>query len=76
MNGYEACAAIRKNQAGGSRPAIIAVTGWGQREDLRRSQEAGFDAHLVKPVDIAAIAAAVEDCLSEKDLQVSVPKRA
>jgi CheY-like chemotaxis protein len=31
--------------------ALIAVTGWGQEEDRRRSQEAGFDYHLVKPVD-------------------------
>jgi CheY-like chemotaxis protein len=30
---------------------LIALTGWGQDEDRRRSQEAGFDAHLVKPVD-------------------------
>ncbi len=30
---------------------LIAVTGWGQDEDRRESQEAGFDGHLVKPVD-------------------------
>jgi CheY-like chemotaxis protein len=30
---------------------LIALTGWGQDEDRRRSQEAGFDGHLVKPVD-------------------------
>jgi CheY-like chemotaxis protein len=30
---------------------LIALTGWGQDEDRRRSQEAGFDSHLVKPVD-------------------------
>ena len=30
---------------------IVAVTGWGQDEDRRRSREAGFDFHLVKPVD-------------------------
>ena len=30
---------------------MIALTGWGQDEDRRRSQEAGFDRHLVKPVD-------------------------
>jgi CheY-like chemotaxis protein len=31
--------------------ALVALTGWGQDEDRRRSEEAGFDAHLVKPVD-------------------------
>jgi CheY-like chemotaxis protein len=30
---------------------ILAMTGWGQQEDRRRSREAGFDAHLVKPVE-------------------------
>jgi CheY-like chemotaxis protein len=30
---------------------IVALTGWGQEEDRRRSQEAGFDHHMVKPVD-------------------------
>jgi CheY-like chemotaxis protein len=34
---------------------LIAMTGWGQEEDRRRSHEAGFDHHLVKPVDPAAL---------------------
>jgi hypothetical protein len=34
---------------------LVAVTGWGQPEDLRRSAEAGFDHHLVKPPDLDAI---------------------
>jgi len=36
-------------------PTLVALTGWGQEEDRRRSEEAGFDAHLVKPVDFAAL---------------------
>ena len=36
-------------------PVLIALTGWGQDEDRRRSQEAGFDAHLVKPVDVVVL---------------------
>ena len=32
---------------------LIALTGWGQEEDRRRSKEAGFDYHLTKPVDFA-----------------------
>jgi CheY-like chemotaxis protein len=34
---------------------LVAVTGWGQDEDRRRSQQAGFDHHLVKPVDPASL---------------------
>jgi CheY-like chemotaxis protein len=56
MNGLEACHAIR-SQAGGEAIQIAALTGWGQVEDQRRSREAGFDAHLVKPVERAALAA-------------------
>ena len=56
MNGYEACRAIRK-RTGGEGIVIAALTGWGQEEDHRRSREAGFDAHLVKPVEREALAA-------------------
>ncbi|HEY9844840.1 MAG TPA: response regulator, partial [Candidatus Caenarcaniphilales bacterium] len=34
---------------------LVALTGWGQDEDKRRSQEAGFDHHLVKPVNLTAL---------------------
>jgi len=34
---------------------LVAVTGWGEDEDRRRSREAGFDGHLVKPVDLDAL---------------------
>src|SRR5262249_18430730 len=50
MNGYDAARAIRAG-SGGKEPVIIALTGWGQPEDQRRSLEAGFDRHLTKPVD-------------------------
>jgi CheY-like chemotaxis protein/two-component sensor histidine kinase len=50
LNGYEAARRIR-GQEWGKHPVLIAVTGWGQDEDRRRSQEAGFDHHMVKPVD-------------------------
>jgi PAS domain S-box-containing protein len=49
MNGFEACRRIR-SQPWGRDMKIVAVSGWGQQEDRRRSAEAGFDAHLVKPV--------------------------
>jgi CheY-like chemotaxis protein len=54
LNGYDACRRIRE-QPWGKGILIAAVTGWGQEEDKRRSQEAGFDHHLIKPVGLAAI---------------------
>jgi signal transduction histidine kinase/ActR/RegA family two-component response regulator len=50
MNGYDACQRIRA-QDWGRNPLMIALTGWGQDEDRERSRAAGFDHHLVKPVD-------------------------
>jgi signal transduction histidine kinase/integral membrane sensor domain MASE1/ActR/RegA family two-component response regulator len=49
-NGYEVAQHLRA-QPWGREVLLVAVTGWGQEEDRRRSQEAGFDAHLVKPID-------------------------
>ena len=54
LNGYEACQRIRE-QPWGKDIVIVAATGWGQEEDRRRSQEAGFDHHMVKPVDPQAL---------------------
>jgi CheY-like chemotaxis protein len=54
MNGYEVCRRIRQ-QTWGKQIVLIALTGWGQEEDRRRSHEAGFDGHLVKPVDYAVL---------------------
>ena len=54
LNGYDACRRIRE-QPGGKDAVIVALTGWGQEEDKRRSQEAGFSGHLVKPVEPAAL---------------------
>ena len=50
MNGYEAARQIRAGP-GGAAMTLVAITGWGQPDDLRKSREAGFDRHLVKPVD-------------------------
>jgi CheY-like chemotaxis protein len=40
----------------------VALTGWGQAEDRSRSKEAGFDAHLVKPVDLTALTKLLAEC--------------
>lgn len=55
INGFEAARRIRQQHAN-RRPTIVALTGWGQDSDRRASHEAGFDAHLVKPVDDATLA--------------------
>jgi signal transduction histidine kinase len=49
LNGYEAARRIRE-QPQGERPVLVALTGWGQEEDRRQSRDAGFDAHMVKPI--------------------------
>jgi signal transduction histidine kinase/CheY-like chemotaxis protein len=63
LNGYEAAQKIRE-QCRGRRMVLIAMTGWGQEEDKRHANEAGYDFHLVKPVDVAAL----EQLLSSLDL--------
>ncbi len=50
MNGYEVARALRREGFAGA--VIIAVTGYGEEQAIRRSLEAGFDHHLVKPVDV------------------------
>jgi CheY-like chemotaxis protein len=54
MNGYDAARHIRQ-QPWGKCTVLIALTGWGQPEDRRRTAEAGFDHHLVKPVEPKAL---------------------
>jgi CheY-like chemotaxis protein len=54
LNGYDACWRIRQ-QPWGQGMFLIALTGWGQEEDRRRTEEAGFNQHMVKPVDPAAL---------------------
>jgi CheY-like chemotaxis protein len=56
LNGYDAGRRIR-DLPDGKGMTVIALTGWGQDEDLQRSKDAGFDAHLVKPVDPDALQA-------------------
>ena len=56
LNGYEVARQLR--QAGGvNRPVLVAVTGYGQQEDYRRGQQAGFDLYMTKPVDPAELEA-------------------
>jgi PAS domain S-box-containing protein len=56
LNGYETARRIRQ-QPWGKHMVLVALTGWGQEEDRKRTREAGFDLHLVKPVDHSQLAA-------------------
>jgi CheY-like chemotaxis protein len=57
--GNEVAAEIRAGglaaDAGGARPTLVAITGWGQEADRRQALAAGFDHHLTKPVDPAQL---------------------
>jgi CheY-like chemotaxis protein len=51
VNGYETCRMIREKNWGKS-IIIIALTGYGQQDDIQKSKESGFNAHLVKPLHL------------------------
>jgi CheY-like chemotaxis protein len=54
LNGYEVCRRIR-GQPGGKGMLVVALTGWGQEEDRKKCRDAGFDSHLVKPIQLPAL---------------------
>jgi len=60
IDGYEVARRL-KAELNGSMPRLIAMTGYGQPEDRRRAIQAGFDRHLVKPVDAGRLAALLAD---------------
>jgi len=60
MDGYEVARRLR-GMNHGLTFRIVAVTGWGQEADRARAKEAGFDVHLVKPVDVAVLAKVLDD---------------
>ena len=64
IDGHEVCARIRSQPWGGS-VMLIAVSGWGQESDRRRSARAGFNMHLVKPVDPDALLRIVREVMSQ-----------
>jgi CheY-like chemotaxis protein len=55
MDGYEVARRLRR-QDGLRDTLLVALTGYGQEEDIRRSKEAGFDHHFVKPIDPKVLA--------------------
>ena len=59
LSGYEVARQLR-DDPGLAGTVLVAMTGYGQEEDRRRSREAGFDHHLVKPIDPQAVQALVD----------------
>ncbi len=55
VDGFKVCEQLHAHAWSGQRPYIVALTGWGRERDLARTKNAGFDAHLVKPVDSEAL---------------------
>lgn len=62
LDGYATARELRGRPWGGS-VSLVALTGWGQEEDRRRAEEAGFDRHLVKPVDPKILSALIVQAL-------------
>jgi len=58
MSGYEVARRLRSK---GNSAHLVALTGYGQPEDVQRAKDAGFDAHLVKPVDVERVLEALSD---------------
>ena len=65
MDGYEAARRIRGEEWGPS-VVLVALTGWGRRSDVDAALEAGFDGHLLKPVEADALVTLVTDLCSRK----------
>jgi CheY-like chemotaxis protein len=60
LDGFEICRRLHASVSS-HRPRIVAMTGWGREEDRARTAAAGFDGHLVKPVDLGALARLLEE---------------
>jgi CheY-like chemotaxis protein len=65
LSGYDVCRRLRETHPG-HRIVIIALTGWGQQEDRDRSDTAGFDGHLVKPIEFDNLIALTSKLLARR----------
>ncbi len=61
MDGYELARRMRA-ESWGKEALLVALTGWGQEQHRRRSQEAGFDRHMIKPADAEALRSVLDSC--------------
>lgn len=69
LDGHETARRLRA-QPGNESMVIVALTGWGQAEDRRRSKEAGFDHHLVKPADPAMVSKLIASLVPSRGLSL------
>ena len=60
MDGYEVARRLRQDK-GFDKMVLVALTGWGDASDRARTQDAGFDHHLIKPADLSAVEALLAD---------------
>jgi CheY-like chemotaxis protein len=72
MDGYEVARQLRRAD-GEHQPYMIAITGYGSPEDRQRALDAGFDAHLVKPVDFDALTTVLQRVTSPSGLSGGAP---
>ena len=73
LNGFALAERLQQVEWPGSRrPRLVALTGWGQAEDRRRSEQAGFDEHLVKPADLDTIERVCRQVLAGQDAGAEV----
>jgi CheY-like chemotaxis protein/two-component sensor histidine kinase len=72
MDGYEVARRIRARTGPGG-PTLIALSGWGHDEYLRRTQEAGFDHHVIKPADLDALKALLTSLGSPRESHSAGP---
>ena len=75
MDGYEFMHQLRHGSSPGG-PPVVAMSGLGSTADVERAREAGFDAHLTKPADEAAIVAAVRAGVASIEHMTGVPEAA
>lgn len=66
ITGYEVCRAIRADETDAQKPYMIALTGYGQQNDRERVFAAGFDKHLVKPLEVDVLARVLASASEEK----------
>jgi CheY-like chemotaxis protein len=65
LHGYDTARRFREEEWGKDM-VLVALTGWAREEDRRRSEEAGFDGHLVKPVEVSALRDLLERLLVDR----------
>ncbi|MDO8700243.1 MAG: ATP-binding protein [Deltaproteobacteria bacterium] len=72
LNGFEAARKIRE-EPWGKKMMLVALTGWGQDEDRQKSREAGFNGHMVKPIDHAELMKLLASLSLERGGQLTKP---